>query len=394
VRFIIITPSLNQLDFLRRCVASVRDQVTEGSAHGAEDIEVHHHIQDGGSTDGTVEWLLQHRLEVESGKREEAGLSAEAESKRTEDRGPRRDAEVSAKEEGRRAGRVWEYGSVGAGECGILNVFPDVQRLKSNGYSFSFSSEKDEGMYDALNKGLAFVDGGPRSEDRSQRRVDSKYSASDIPHFTTYKSRDAVVAWLNCDEQYLPRALRKAAGWFQTHPGKNILFGSVVIVDERSRYICSRKPVIPFKWHVAADHLPILSAALFVRRCVFCEEPWFDPSWKNRGDSEWILRLLNRKVSMGASADHFSAFCDRESSLGMNEDSLTEQEQLAAGLPTVIRRMRVLWVVVNRIRKLMSGGYFQRPFQYAVYCGENDARTAFSVVRPKTRWECRRRKLC
>lgn len=43
----IITPSFNQLDYLKRCCASVADQPAE-----------HEHIVvDGGSTDGTVDWL-------------------------------------------------------------------------------------------------------------------------------------------------------------------------------------------------------------------------------------------------------------------------------------------------------------------------------------------------
>lgn len=44
----VITPSLNMLDYLKRCCASVRDQA--GSSH-------EHIIIDGVSTDGTVEWL-------------------------------------------------------------------------------------------------------------------------------------------------------------------------------------------------------------------------------------------------------------------------------------------------------------------------------------------------
>ena len=66
MNFWIVTPSFNQLGFLQRCVASVEDQVT--GAIGANDllassppISVHHHIQDAGSTDGTVEWLKAHK---------------------------------------------------------------------------------------------------------------------------------------------------------------------------------------------------------------------------------------------------------------------------------------------------------------------------------------------
>ena len=49
-RFWVITPSYNSLRWLPCAVASVADQACNG-------IEIHHHVQDGGSNDGTGEWL-------------------------------------------------------------------------------------------------------------------------------------------------------------------------------------------------------------------------------------------------------------------------------------------------------------------------------------------------
>src|SRR5271170_6218687 len=43
----IVTPSYNMLEFLKLCSASVKDQ----------DIPVEHIVMDGGSSDGTKEWL-------------------------------------------------------------------------------------------------------------------------------------------------------------------------------------------------------------------------------------------------------------------------------------------------------------------------------------------------
>lgn len=52
MKFYIVTPTYNSLQWLSRCVRSVADQVGEG-------VEVHHHVQDGGSSDGTPAWLEQ-----------------------------------------------------------------------------------------------------------------------------------------------------------------------------------------------------------------------------------------------------------------------------------------------------------------------------------------------
>ena len=52
MKFYIVTPAYNALHWLRSCVRSVTDQVCEG-------VEVHHHVQDGGSADDTVQWLQE-----------------------------------------------------------------------------------------------------------------------------------------------------------------------------------------------------------------------------------------------------------------------------------------------------------------------------------------------
>lgn len=50
--FYIVTPSYNALAWLQQCVRSVADQAADG-------LMVHHHVQDGGSGDGTAAWLEQ-----------------------------------------------------------------------------------------------------------------------------------------------------------------------------------------------------------------------------------------------------------------------------------------------------------------------------------------------
>jgi glycosyltransferase involved in cell wall biosynthesis len=120
MKFSVITPSFGQLEFLKLNAVSVADQVSDG-------VEVEHLVQDGGSTDGTAEWL--------------------------------------------------------AGQAGIVGIV-----------------EKDEGMYDAINRGLK-------------------------------RARGEVYSWLNCDEQYLPGALAAVAEFFEAHPEVDIAFGHTIVVD-------------------------------------------------------------------------------------------------------------------------------------------------------------------
>lgn len=305
MHFFIITPSLNQLDHLRRCVASVADQAMEWRVSGSERIEIHHHVQDAQSSDGTVEFLKQ----------------------------------VNSSDSERR-------------------------------YHFTFSSEPDAGMYDAVNRGLRFL----------QNQVDCEVQ----PH------HEVIVAWLNCDEQYLPDTLQHVAEWFRNHPEKDILFGNTVIVSSSGDPVCCRKAVLPFKWHVLTDHLPTLSASTFTRLSAIADDDaWLNARWKNRGDSEWIVRMLNRRVPMGRSQDYFSAFYDFDGSLGLRQDSFQEQRLLSQQAPEIVRRLSLIWVLFYRIRKFFSGGYRQKPFEYSIYCGTDRERTPFFIEKPQTRWKNR-----
>src|SRR5579872_3892708 len=99
MRFSVITPSFRNSSWLNLCIASVADQ----------EVELEHIVQDAGSDDGTLDWLLSDR-------------------------------------------RVRAF------------------------------VEKDSGMYDAVNRGLR-------------------------------KSTGELLAYLNCDEQYLPGTLKAVSDW-------------------------------------------------------------------------------------------------------------------------------------------------------------------------------------
>src|SRR5262245_52587152 len=58
--------------------------------------------------------------------------------------------------------------------------------------------EKDKGMYDAVNRGFA--------------RASGEY-----------------LAYLNCDEQYLPRALKMVADFFKAHPDVDVVLPDTIV---------------------------------------------------------------------------------------------------------------------------------------------------------------------
>ncbi|MBC8207253.1 MAG: glycosyltransferase [Kiritimatiellaeota bacterium] len=337
MHFIIITPSLDQLDYLKRCVASVKDQVSDGALkhpdglvenvktlvgslnedstsrcnnlNGVNEsgtLSVHHHVQDACSIDGTVDWLRQYEATV-------------------------RDQRTSA-------------------------------TCHSPDYTFSYSSERDAGMYDAISKGW-------------------KLASDEVD----------VVAWLNCDEQYLPGTLLKAARCFTENPDADVLFGDVLVVRPDGSLLCARRAIRPDQNHMLTSHLTVFSAAMFLRRCVLLAENLFpDPKWKVLGDVDLVWRMLRSRVRFGIVREFFATFTDSGENISLTrDDAVREREVMAACVPPLPRAMRPLWVFLHRFRKLCSGAYLRRPVDYSIFTDDLSRRKIFSVSRAPVVWKGR-----
>ena len=63
-----------------------------------------------------------------------------------------------------------------------------------------FVSEPDKGMYDAINKGLKIAKGN-------------------------------ILAYLNCDEQYLPRTLQYVIDYFNKYPDIDFIYGDTLVIN-------------------------------------------------------------------------------------------------------------------------------------------------------------------
>ena len=274
MRFSIITPSFRNSKWLRLCVASVADQ----------GVEAEHIVQDAGSDDGTLDWLMK-------------------------------DSRVKA------------------------------------------FMEKDRGMYDAINRGLQRASG-------------------------------EILAYLNCDEQYLPNALAAVEKFFAGHPDVDILFGDVVLVDSDGGYMAHRKMLTPLLYHTWTCQLSTLSCAMFFRARVIRENGmYFDPGFRAAGDGDWIVRLLKRGTKMALLGQFTSAFAFTGANIGMDTNASRERQRLFESAPAWARALRPALVAHHRLRRLVAGMYRQAPFSYEVYSQQDPTRRrSFSVVRPTFRW--------
>jgi glycosyltransferase involved in cell wall biosynthesis len=213
---------------------------------------------------------------------------------------------------------------------GTLDWLPSDRRVKA-------FVEKDKGMYDAVNRGWQ-------------------------------KSKGEILAYLNCDEQYLPRTLARVGNFFERHPEVDLIFGHVVVVDAEGKYLYHRKVQVPLKYHTWTCHLSTLSCATFLRSKVFFDLGFkFDTRWRDVGDGEWMVRMLRHRVSMCVVDEFTSVFTQTGANMSAGTNARREALELRRTAPNWAQWLRPLLVGHHRLRRFLGGMYSQRAFSYEIF---------------------------
>ena len=250
--FTIVTPSFKQLDYLGCCIASVADQGAENGGRRAEDGG-----QGGSEKVGRCESGKGALLRsVSAGSQSYAGLAEQLSVEHiVQDAGSPGIEEFAE----RTAERLLQ--KYGGERVTKLEAFELLHIRTSHGYSLRIFKEKDEGMYDAINKGFE-------------------------------KGTGEICAYLNCDEQYLSGALKVVREFFENRSNVEMVLGDVIVVGTDGEAICHRKMVKPGLAHTWTCHFGALTAGIFFRENLLREGLLFDISYKVASDAEWFVRVL------------------------------------------------------------------------------------------------------
>lgn len=213
--------------------------------------------------------------------------------------------------------------------------------------------EKDSGMYDAINRGLRRATGD-------------------------------ILAYINCDEQYLPGALAKVGDFFKSNPDVDVVYGDVVLVDPQQEFLAYRKSVLPTRIVTRVHTLPVLTCATYFRRRLIDElNQFFDPESRAVGDKVWNLALVEAGCKMGLLCDFTSSFTATGDNLNFHEVAIREKEILMQSVPALYRALKPVMKGVHRLRKWKRGCYKQEPFDYSVYTPDSpEQRKTFWVKQP------------
>jgi len=256
MKFSVITPTYNNLDKLKRCVGSVRGQM---------DVDYEHLIQDGGSSDGTQNWLQ-------------------------------------------------------------LNDDIDWQ------------SEKDNGMYAAINKGWQRASGD-------------------------------ILSWLNSDEQYLPGTLKKVERYFSLNPDIDFLYGDALVINTDGSLIAARREIRLSPVYIKNSFLNAFSCTFFFRRRLFDQGLLnFDERYKYAADMDMILRLLSEGTRYDKINDYLAAFTLDGTNLSCHQgmlDETTDIQRRYGGYRTHLLRKMVM--MGRYVERYISGSYRRVNVEYQ-YC--------------------------
>lgn len=130
-------------------------------------------------------------------------------------------------------------------------------------YVSELVSEPDEGIYDAMNKGISLATGD-------------------------------VIAFLNSDDWYADGALQHVAEQFNKEKQVQILFSNVYLVYENKFRIPNKTKITD------GDHINSVfyHPGTFARRELFEQFGKFDLQYKIAADTDWILRILDHKPNI------------------------------------------------------------------------------------------------
>lgn len=216
--------------------------------------------------------------------------------------------------------------------------------------------EKDQGMYDAVNRGYRRATGD-------------------------------ILAYLNCDEQYLPGALAAVQKFFQANPGVDVALAGSIITDGDGKYICHRQLMVPNRHHIWF-RFPILTSSIFIRRSVIAERKiFFDTRWRDLGDFHWVLALMRAGVPMAVCNTFVAVFADTGENMNLKPNAIREATETRTMIPPWLRLLRPLWILSHRLRRLRAGHFNLAPTCYQIYTKQSPAhRVEFVVSKPTAVW--------
>ena len=216
--------------------------------------------------------------------------------------------------------------------------------------------EKDSGMYDAVNRGYRRATGD-------------------------------ILAYLNCDEQYLPGGLAAVKKFFEQNPQVEVCLAASIVTDGGGRYVCHRHALVPLGQHIWF-RMNALTSSIFIRRSVIHDRGiFFDTHWRDYADVHWVRALLDHRVPMAAFDRVTSVFADTGDNMSLKPNAVRERAATEAMPPAWVKLLKPVWIAHHRLRRVAAGHFKIPSTSYDIYTLASPGRRVhFDVSKPTAVW--------
>jgi glycosyltransferase involved in cell wall biosynthesis len=190
-------------------------------------------------------------------------------------------------------------------------------------------SEPDNGMYNAINKGLKMAKG-------------------------------CVYAYLNCDEQYLPYTLQYVIDYFNKYPDIDFIYGDALVVNNSGGIVAFKKSYNLRLPYLLTSALYIPTCSLFFRRKVIDNGILFDTQYQSAGDAYFVEKMLKHGMKGKRIRKYLSTF------------TITKRG-------FILRFLKIPLALCQFAEKFISGVFWERmPLIYSIYTSDSqDKRKEF-----------------
>lgn len=216
--------------------------------------------------------------------------------------------------------------------------------------------EKDNGMFDAINRGWR-------------------------------KARGSLISQLNCDEQYLPGSLSRVTAFFEANPKVDVAYAASLIMDRVGNLRTYWKAIPLTATGVAAAGISNPTASIFFRRKLLEEGFFFDPRWRCVGDAEWSRSVLAAGKRTATLPFPTSVYAVTGRNLSTTTASAKEIAEWEATSPTWVRLLKFPARVGNAIQRKVFEPSSRHLDSVSYYLpGKPTARHAVRNIVLSTRW--------
>ncbi|MFI5296242.1 MAG: glycosyltransferase family 2 protein [Thermodesulfovibrionales bacterium] len=184
--------------------------------------------------------------------------------------------------------------------------------VKCRGITYRWTSERDRGQADAIDKGFRLAEG-------------------------------EIVTWLNSDDTYLQGSIARVLGLFTTESGADVVYGRCHYIDEGGT-VTGDYPTGPFDRRALATFNFVCQPATFFRREALEKAGGLDPDLRYVMDYDLWIRMSGRSKFLYL-PEFLSTYRLHDISKTMSaSDAVANQEEC---LKTVMRHYH--WAPFNRV---------------------------------------------